>query len=350
MSRMRSWSCVVLAMFSGCIVPRSMAIGQMAAPIGAGATDVAVYSGVLYASQTTGSFMGQDANGNPESTQDKNNGFSIPAFEANFAHGFSDHVALNVHASAAGIQPGAKFTLNKSRVAHVALLPAVGIGYASVGGTTSVIGADGVLVEGAPRSQTSFTFLGGMKFLVSHVSGFFAGVGYDFMFNRNYNSVTSGGANTMVQSINIVQTISHQISASVGFDIAIGIVHIRPEVAFAVYPGISQTRTSKVEITETQNSSVGGFGFAIFPGFTISVTAPARELTDEEKQEARDAEEKEKRKRRMRGQDVEEDDEDDDDEPAPKSNLRKKKQLDEDEEGDGIRNKRRRDRDDEDDT
>lgn len=329
---MRTWLCVVLALASGCIVPRSMTLGQMAAPVGAGATDLGVYSGVLYASQTTGAFQGQDSLGDPQTSQDKTNGFSIPAFEANLQHGFSDHVALNVHASAAGIQPGVKLTLNKSNVAHVALLPAFGIGYASVGGTTSVAGADGVLQEGNPRSQTSFTVLAGLKLLTSvrfgrgdQSAAFFGGVGYDFLFNRNFNSSQIGANGTEEIVKNIVQTLSHQISVSVGVDIPLGWVHLRPEVAFAVYPGVDVTRTAIQSTTEVQSHAGGGFGFAIFPGFTLALTTPAREPTDEEKAEAAEAARKEKLRRHRTG-----DDEDDDDDDEVKPPPRKRGSDDED--------------------
>ncbi len=51
-------------------------------------------------------------------------------------HGFNDRFALNVHASAAGLQPGLKWTLNRSRQFHFALLPAIALGFGSLGSTT----------------------------------------------------------------------------------------------------------------------------------------------------------------------------------------------------------------------
>jgi hypothetical protein len=56
----------------------------------------------------------------------------------------------------------------------------------------------------------------------------------------------------------------------VGFDIALGMVHLRPELAFAVYPGIGQTLTSRVGEMTNSVSATGGFGFAVLPGFTIT--------------------------------------------------------------------------------
>ena len=116
MPRMRTWLCCVLALASGCIVPRSMTLGQLAAPVGRGATEVGVATGFIYASQTNPQFDGQDGIGDPIKTNDRTNGFTIPAFEANLNTGFNDHVAFNVHASSAGLQPGLKLTLNKSKI------------------------------------------------------------------------------------------------------------------------------------------------------------------------------------------------------------------------------------------
>ncbi len=341
MPRMRTWLCCVLALLSGCIVPRSMTLGQMAAPVGRGATEVGVFTGVQYASQTNPTFDGRDTNGDPLKTTERTNGFSIPAFEANLQHGFSDSVSLNVHASSAGIQPGLKLNLNQSKTAHVALMPQVAFGYSSLGGSVFTAPLDGVQVEGGQTTKTSFTFLGGLKFMFSHKSGFFAGVGYDFIFNRNYNSAIVGSSNVSDKQELIIQTTSHQVSAALGMDIALGMVHLRPEIAFAVYPGITQDRTTIVPPTSTPVSASGGFGWALFPGFTMAIVSPKRELTEAEQEEEAEKLKVEQRKRRQRGEDPNGEDDDDDDEDVKKPTLKKKKQLDDDEEEDNPRKKRR---------
>lgn len=344
MADMRTWLCCVLALASGCIVPRSMTIGQMAAPVGRGATEVGVYSGFIYASQTNPQFEGRDAINDPIKTNERTAGFTIPAFEANLNTGFNDHVALNVHASSAGLQPGLKLTLNKSKAAWVALMPQVAFGYASLGGATDTAGVDGVIVAGPPHTGTSFTFLAGLKFLFSHRSGFYAGVGYDFLFNRNYNSTTATNLTDKSELVN--STTGHQISASVGIDIKLGWLHLRPEVAFAVTPGIGQSITRKTGTDELTVSASGGGGWAIFPGFTMAIATPPRELTSEEEQEEEELKAAEKKKKR--GDDAEEDDEDED-EDAPKRPAGKKKaKLDDDDEDDNARKKRRPAADDED--
>jgi hypothetical protein len=353
MPRMRTWLCCVLALASGCIVPRSMVLGQMAAPVGRGATEVGVFSGVQYASQTNPTFDARNDINDPIKTTERTAGFSIPSFEANLQHGFNEKFALNVHASQAGIQPGLKWTLNDSKVANVALLPAVAFGYASTGGATLTSGvvngvSDGVQAEGGNNSHTSFTFLGGLKLLFSHRSGFYAGVGYDFIFNRNYNAAIVGAVGVTDKQEIILTTTSHQISASVGIDIKLGMVRIRPEVAFAVYPGIGQSRTVRLAPADDTVSSTGGFGFAIFPGFTIAIVSPMRELTEDEIEEAAEKEKAEKHKRRQNGVEEEEDDDDDDEGGSKKPTLKKKAKLDDDDEDANARKKRRPAADDED--
>lgn len=351
MPRMRTWLCFVAALVaSGCIVPRSMVIGQMAAPVGRGATDVGVYSGVLYASQRNPQFSGQPtAGGDAQKTEERTAAFSIPHFEANLGYGFNENVGLNVHASSAGIQPGLKWTVNKSKVAHFALLPEVAFGYASLGQSTFVGGLEGVLSETNPRSGTSFTFLGGLKALFSHRSGFYAGVGYDFMFNRQFNAAIVGGAGTNQRSENVTSTVAHQVNASIGLDIPLGLVHLRPEVAFAVYPGISQTTSGRFGADEIASvTASGGFGWAIFPGFTIAIQTPRRELTAAEEEEEAEKAEAEKKKKRRSGQEEEEDDDEDDEDEVRRPAGKKKARLDDDEDDEKPKKTRRQRDDDED--
>ncbi len=288
---------------AGCVAPRSLTVGQLAAPVGRGATEVGVFGGVLYGAQTDPTLT--------DKSQAVHRVFGAPTAEANVQHGFNDTFALNLHASNAGLEPGLKITLNRSRVAHVALLPAVGLGYGSYASSTLVDDGNGLLVETAPASVTSFTFLAGLKVLVSHRSGFFAGVGYDLLYHRSLSTQDRGGpapAQTLTQSL------SHQVSASVGFDFVIGaMVHLRPEVAFAVYPGGSKSIATLVPPANVVNDGgAGGFGFVVLPGLSIAVASPVRELSADEREEEKAATPK---RRKSDG----ERDEDDDDEEAPKS-------------------------------
>lgn len=303
-----------------------MVLGQMAAPVGRGAMDVSAYTGVLYAEQTNPKYEARNDINDPIQTEEASKGFVLPSFEANLQYGFNENVAFNVHGSSAGIQPGLKWTVNRSKTAHFALMPQVAFGYASNSIATNVYGQDGVQQPGAPTTNTSFTFLGGLRAFASHKSGVYGGVGYDFIFNRNFSKTRIGTGNASVEQDLIHQTTGHQISINLGFDITLGFVHLRPEIAVALYPGIGQNRTVNTGADTTTQSASGGFGWAIFPGFSIGVQSPRREMTqDEEEEEAANAKEEKKRKKR-RGQPEEEEEESEDDEedekPAPKKKSR----------------------------
>lgn len=342
MPGMRTWLCCVVALASGCIVPRSMTIGQLASPVGRGATDISVFTGVQYASQVNPQFT-QDSVDGPIKNEQRSAGLTAPNFEANLSYGFSDHISLNVHGSSAGLQPGVKFTLNKSKVAHVAIMPQVAFGYASLGQSNFVAPTqENVLTERNPSSGTSFTFLGGLKVLFSHRSGFYMGVGYDFLFNRNFNRAVVGGTNTQDTIDVINSTTGHQVSASVGLDIPLGWVRLRPEIAFAVMPGIAQDVTRNVPGSAPVSSgATGGFGWAIFPGFSIGIVTPKRELTADEEEEEAAKEEQEKRKRRRNGEEEEDDEDEDEDEPRRPAGKKTPKLDDSDEEDRPTGKKRR---------
>lgn len=334
MPRMRIWLCCLAALATGCLVPRSMVYGMSAAPVGRGATEVGVFTGVQYAAQTNPPFETTDVGGDPVRNQLMATSFAIPAFEANIQHGFSDHVGLNVHLSPAGVQPGLKWTLNKSRVAHIALLPAIAFGYGSGYSEVQFSAVDGILRKRDPRQTTSFTFLGGLKVIASHKSGIYGGVGYDFIFNRSLERAILGTGNTQDEVSTLTQSGTHQISAAIGFDIVLGLVHLKPEVAFAISPLIASEVTNRVPANETTASASGGFGWAIFPGFTLSVASPPRAKTADEVEEEEEAE----RKARRNAGD-EDDDEDEDERPRQKG--KKKRQLDDDEEEDNPKKRRR---------
>ncbi len=318
---------LVVCCASGCIVPRSMTLGMMAAPVGRG-TEVGVFSGVQFASQTNPTVSTTNVAGERVDTQTQNRAFGIPSFEANLQKGFNDHLALNVHASQAGIQPGLKWTVNRSRVAHFAVLPAFGVGYGSFAGSDFVAEPSGRQNETRFQSTTAFTFLGGLKLLFSHVSGFYAGVGYDFIFNRS-NSGTAATSTSDRAEI-ITETATHQLMGALGFSIALGQVSLRPEVAFAVYPTLSITTSTRFGATANPPATLtGGFGWAILPGFSLAVATP------KEKAEAEEDE-------RPRGKDDAEDDEEEEETPRRKAPPRKKTDDDDDED----RRKTRRSRDD----
>ena len=261
----------VLVTGAGCVTQRSLGVGQMASAVGTGAADINVFTGVMYQQQSAPATMATDILGDPVSNTVNSKGLSIPWFEANANYGFGEHLSLNFHMSPAGIQPGLKITLNKSRIANIALLPQIGIGYASYGESVTTAGANGQGTEVNPTSVTSFIFTAGMKLLISHRSGFFFGLGYDLMVTRNVQNSTTGTPQTLVYHQTVLSSLQHQLGLGVGMSIKVGFVSIRPEIAFAIVPAISGTRTID---NNTSYSASGGFAWAILPGFGFALTSP----------------------------------------------------------------------------
>jgi len=274
---MRSAGVVIVAMLgAGCVTQRSLTVGQMASAVGRGGGDVNVFTGAMYQSQTAPATTSKDIAGNDVSNQVNSKGLSIPWFEANANYGFGDHLALNVHLGPAGIQPGLKITLNKSPIANIALLPQVGLGYASYSQSITVADQSGRGEETSPTATTSFIFSVGLKLLISHQSGFYVGLGYDFMYTRNSQLSTTGTNQTRVEYQTLLTSLQHQISAGVGFSVKVGMLSIRPEIGFAIAPGISGSRAaydSQSNSTTTLSAS-GGFGWAFVGGFGFALTTP----------------------------------------------------------------------------
>lgn len=283
---MRAAVWVIGAMIgTGCVTQRSLTVGQMASGVGRGGGDLNVFTGAMYQSQTAPATTTKVAGTGDVTSQVNSKGLSIPWFEANANYGFGDHLALNVHLGPAGIQPGLKITLNNSRIANIALLPQVGIGYASYSETTSVSDESGRGEETRPTATTSFIFSAGLKLLISHQSGFYCGLGYDFMYTRNSQYSTTGTNQTRVEYQTLLTSVQHQISAGVGFSVKVKMLSIRPELGFAVAPGISGSRQaydSQSNSTTTLAAS-GGFGWAFVGGFGFALaTAPTAAETDAE--------------------------------------------------------------------
>lgn len=260
--------------------------------------------GVGYAVQTNPPVPGTEGS-EPVTNQVQNRGFALPGAEANVQQGFNEHIALNLHASSAGIQPGVKITVNKSRIAHFALLPAIALGYSSFGGSTFQSRADGRLIEANPTSTTSFSLMAGLKMLVSHRSGVYGGVGYDLMLHRVLT--TTAPSSTVDRTELTTVTIAHQISIAIGFDVALGRVHLRPEIAAAIYPGISQTFNTRVGAINNDVGVTGGFGWAILPGLGIAVASDPVAEVAEENAKPDDEEDDVKTPKRRRGDEDEDD-------------------------------------------
>ena len=194
MKKLGLWMAAALAL-CGCLTPRSAVLGQTAAPVGPGATEVGLASGFGYQSQAAPPFLTKDPTGTKDYyAQTLARGFSLPAFEANAQMGVTEMVAVNLHASSAGIQPGAKITLNRG-FGQVALLPEVAFGYGSSASSTFLTGQDGRQNESSPTATTNLNFLGGLKVIASHRMGLYGGLGYDLQLSNSVTTGTSGVGN-----------------------------------------------------------------------------------------------------------------------------------------------------------
>jgi hypothetical protein len=259
---------------SACLTPRSMTYATTAASIGEGATDVSVVSGFGYQYQANAPIASRDATNDIVTTQTVSRGFALPTFEANVQHGLTKQLALNLHGSTAGLQPGLKWTLTTSKKFAFALLPAIAFGYGSVAGSTFTTGSDGRPVESSPTTNTSFTFLAGLKAIFSHQSGFYIGVGYDLLVNRSLNSVIVVGPTSSDQTNTLTVAINQNIGGAVGFEFRLGPVRLRPELALQFTPVIASTVSTRVANMETSTAQPGGFGWAIVPGLSVGVASP----------------------------------------------------------------------------
>jgi hypothetical protein len=292
-----------------CITQRSLSFGQLAAPMGTGGAEVAVTTGVMYGQESAPSTQGTDGAGNPTTSQMTGDQKAFPWFEANAQYGFSRQVALNVHASPAGLQPGVKWTLNRSSVANIAVLPEVGFGYEEHTSQNLIADASGAQQAYTPNATNNTLFQAGLKILISHQSGFYGGIGYDFLYVRTKVDAKTGTPNSQTDTTDYYSSTQHQLAAAVGFSAKVGMISIRPELAFAIVPSISGSHSQVVNNMGTlAESGGGGFAWAILPSFAFALTTPANEkveveekpTTDPDEREGKDEDEDDRAKQRRR--------------------------------------------------
>ena len=301
---MRLLSIALLLTTSACLTPRSMMLGQMASPLGYGAAEVGVTTGIGYSQQTTTT---------PGTTNQSTGArvWTVPAVEGNAHFGLSDRVGINAHFSSAGIQPGLKITVNRpNAAAHFAIMPQLAIGYAHVRSALYVTDAGGAQTENAPGTDSMLTFMGGLRLMVSHKAGFFAGIGGDFIATRYNRTRVMGTGNNGTPVSDVSNTLQLAVAVNVGFSISVGFVRIRPELGFQVNPWLASGSNSDAG----NFGGSGGFGWALLPGFSLVAATPksTRDVgAEEDEKNVGPSEEKE------RDSDEERDDRDDREERDP---------------------------------
>lgn len=216
-----------LAAATGCITPRSVMLGQTANTVGAGNAEVALAMG--------GSFARMTPAGAGTSTNASSTLFTVPEFEGNVAFGLGEALDLNVHLSTAGIQPGVKLLLATGEW-KLAILPEFAFLYAG---------------SNSGSNASSRNIMLGLKGLASHTSGLYGGLGYDLrLFERG---ATSGAGAS--------ETMSHFANLAVGYELKMGTVSVRPELAVAFAPVFSLA----------ENAEGIGTELIVLPNVTIAV-------------------------------------------------------------------------------
>lgn len=248
--RLLALTIVSVLALSGCFVPRSAGYGQTAALLNPGELEVSLQPGFSY----------QIDNDPPQQSQtSSSSGLSFPASEGNAAIGLSDAVGLNVHLSSAGIQPGAKIALVKGPL-NLSILPELAFAVFTQNSTTN---------NSSAGTRTFAGLMGGFKLLASHESGLYGGLGYDLQWFSASGPVGIVGLGTRDQTSS---TTSHNISVAAGFELKMGMVRIRPELAMIIAPALSVSNSQQ----NTTVTNSGGSLFYIFPNVTFGVVGSSK--------------------------------------------------------------------------
>jgi len=185
---------------TGCMTPRSMILGQTANVVGAGNAEVALSMG--------GSFARIGTQTGSTTISSTTHLFTVPEIEANAAFGMGESLDLNFHLSTAGIQPGVKIVLMRGDW-NVAVMPEFAFLYSG---------------NDANQQSTSRSIMLGAKLLASSPGGLYTGLGYDMRL------LDRGSGNSAQTSL------AHFGNVALGYEMKMGGVSLRPEIAFAIAP------------------------------------------------------------------------------------------------------------------
>lgn len=236
---------------TGCITgnPHSMVYGRTAAPLGAGRAEVAVSPGLMFEDLSQAN---QNTRGSSSQTT---TAVTFPTAEGNLDYGLGDFVDVGAHLSLVGLQPDLKIAVVRGPI-NFAIAPEMAFGLAHASSAAQVGGSSN-------QSLNALTFMAGIKLLVSHESGAYAGLGYDFEHTGLSTSDGSGSAfGSSGEDFN-----AHNISAAFGYSTH-GRVILRPELSFVFCPsqGVSQTSGSFSQAQPNSNSF-----FVIMPSLTVAL-------------------------------------------------------------------------------
>ena len=245
---------LVLVVVGGCIVPRSVGFGQTATGLAPGATEAGISPGAGFVAANA--VATPAAGGGTAVTTTRE--LAAPGFEGNFAIGLLEELGLNFHLSSAGLQPGLKISFPSDGVS-VAVLPSVGVGYASQAASIQL--TKGSLTSASDAGGTGFLqAMAGAKLIVSVPAGFYAGVGYDFQrLSSEVLAAAPTGKGTVMTS--------HAFSAAAGWELGRGALRVRPEIAVMVVPFINRWTV----VGAASTFSEGGTELVVFPNLTFAL-------------------------------------------------------------------------------
>jgi hypothetical protein len=211
-----------------CVYARTGMLGLPATRLGPGQAETGVSAGLVYSAGAAGS-------GAATASLNSVQVFQFPQLEANARYGLNDLAELNLHVSSQGLLPGVKLGFSSDKI-DLAVMPMLGGGVFYVGGASNATYGD---------------FLAGLRLMVSH-SGLnvYGSLGYLFEYDTQSGSSSGvGGSNTA--------TTAHTLSLAVGYNMKVGPLLIRPEIAGLMMTGV--------------NTSSGGFGSVGVSGVLLSV-------------------------------------------------------------------------------
>ncbi|MBS2033017.1 MAG: hypothetical protein JST54_34410 [Deltaproteobacteria bacterium] len=219
---------------AGCtaVAPHNAMFGQLARPMDPGDAEVAL---------STGAELQLKPSEFPGTSGDVQVG--LPVAAGRVAYGASKRVELELGASAAGLSPGVKIGGTSGRLSY-AVLPEVGVGYFHQSSQIN-LPTNGSLVS-VPGENLILT--PGIKLLLSHDSGLYAGVSYDFLRHTVANSIPDA-----VTASSGTDTTAHELTAAVGFSTG-GRLIVRPELSVLFCPFQSTTFAGSFGISPQSSS------------------------------------------------------------------------------------------------
>ena len=230
--------------------------GQLAQPMNPGDAEVALSTGAELQLTPT-DFPG--TSGNVQ--------VGLPVAAGRLAYGASDRVELEFGASSVGLSPGVKIGGTSGRLSY-AILPEVGIGYFHQSSQTN-LPTNGDFVS-VPEENLFLT--PGIKLLLSHDSGLYAGVSYDFLRHTQANSIPDA-----VTASSGTDTTAHLLTAALGFSTS-GRLIVRPELSVLFCPSQSTTFAEGFGSTP-QSSSFWALTTSVTFALRSGATAPPAEPT-----------------------------------------------------------------------